>query len=91
MDECENGNVDEYLNDDNCVPCQCVDCKMSRGEFTDEEEYEIGLVEHYAQYIENSECECGSQLRNILYNMLQECMSMGYENAKDETREFLED
>jgi len=102
---CDNDDCDEYnctcgkpdccdnelLEDENCVPCPCVSCKSARGEFTPEEEYEIGLVEHYAQYIENSECECGSQLRNILYSMLQECMSMGYENAKDEMREFLKD
>jgi len=86
-DEVENGNVDEYLEDENCIPCQCVECKMSRGELTDDEEYEIGLVEHYAQYIENSECECGSELRNILYSMLQECMSMGYENKQEEINE----
>jgi len=83
----ENENVDEYLDDDNTIPCPCVHCKSARGEFTDDEEYEIGLVEHYAQYIENSECECGCELRNILYSMLQECMSMGYENAKDEIDE----
>jgi len=90
--EVENENVDELLDgEEHYQDCPCVSCKMSRGEFTDDEEYEIGLVEHYAQYIENSECECGSDLRNILYSMLQECMSMGYENAKDEMREFLED
>jgi len=80
-------DVNEELEDDNCEPCQCVECKSARGEFTAEEEYEIGLVEHYAGYIEDIECECGSELRNVLYSMLQECMSMGYENAKDELDE----
>ena len=82
--ECENGNM---MLEDNEIPCNCVSCKSARGEFTDDEEYEIGLVEHYAQYIENIECECGSELRNILYSMLQECMSMGYENKQEEIDE----
>lgn len=84
--------VDELLEgEEHYQNCQCVSCKSARGEFTADEEYEIGLVEHYAGYIENSECECGSMLRNILYSMLQECMSMGYENAREEMRDFLED
>ena len=78
-EEVEDGNMT-----DNEVPCDCVDCKSARGEFTEDEELEIGLIEHYAQYIEEIECTCGSELRNILYNMMQECMSMGYENAKEE-------
>jgi len=90
MDDCCDDNVN-ILEDNNSIPCNCVNCKSVRGEFTDDEEYEIGLVEHYAQYIENSECECGSQLRNILYSMLQECMSMGYENSREEMKDFLED
>jgi len=87
--EVDNGNVEE--KEELVIPCDCVDCKSARGEFTEDEEYEIGLVEHYAQYIESSPCECGSELRNILYSMLQECMSMGYENSREEMREFLED
>jgi len=75
--------------EDHYQDCGCVSCKSARSEFTPEEEYEIGMVEYYAQYVENS--ECGSQLRNILYSMLQEGISMGYENAKLEMREFLED
>ena len=82
--------VNELLDgEEHYQNCPCVSCKSARGEFTDDEEYEIGLVEHYAQYIENSECECGSELRNILYSMLQECMSMGMKML--EMREFLED
>ena len=87
--DCE--NVDELLDgEEHYQNCSCVSCKQFRGEFTEDEEYEIGLVEHYAGYIENSECECGSDLRNILYSMLQECMSMGYENAREENDEEIE-
>lgn len=76
---------------DNEIPCDCPECKSARGEFTEEEELEIGLVEHYAKYIEEIQCTCGSELRNILYSLVQECMSIGYENSKEEMREFLED
>ena len=84
----EDINMDELLDgEEHYQDCDCISCKSARGEFTEDEEYEIGLVEHYAELIEMSECECGSDLRNILYSMLQECISMGYENAKDEIDE----
>ena len=74
-------NVDEFA----VHPCPCDYCQL-----TDEERTEIELVENYAEYIENIECTCGCSLRNILYSLVQECMSMGYENSKEEMKEFLE-
>jgi len=89
----EFGDVREYLSGkgelDFCelVDEDCIEDEEDMDELLDGEEYEIGLVEHYAELIEESECECGSSLRNILYSILQECMSMGYENAQEEINE----
>lgn len=84
----ENGNM---LDDSNCEPCQCVECKSARDEFTEDEEIQIGLVEHYADLIEDIECTCGCELRNILMSLVQECISLGYEEAKEEMESELEE
>lgn len=79
----ENNEIEEL--------CQCVNCKSARREFTEQEETEIGLVEYYASLIEEIQCTCGCELRNTLYSLVQECIAMGYEESKQEVREFLED
>jgi hypothetical protein len=84
--ECDGGEdeVEDEL-------CQCVYCKSARGEFSEEEEYEIELVEYYADLVESNKCTCGAEIRNILYSFLQEGIEIGYERAKEEMMEFLED
>jgi hypothetical protein len=87
--ECENDGEDEdWVVEDEL--CQCVYCKSARGEFS-EEETEIGLVEYYADLIENIQCSCGCQLRNTLYKLVQECVAMGYEEASEKMRKFIDE
>ena len=88
--ECENDGEDEdWVVEDEL--CQCVYCKSARGEFSEEEEYEIGLVEYYADLVEKNRCTCGAEMRNILFSFLQEGIEIGSERAKEEMMEFLVD
>ncbi len=84
--------IEERLENDNIeMSCQCVNCKSARGEFTEQEETEIGLVEYYASLIEEIQCSCGCQLRNTLYKLVQECVAMGYEEASEKMRKFIDE
>jgi len=95
--ECENGNVDEYLEDDNCVPCQCDDCCESRGEFDDEDECfcqecnqerEEDLIDQCVEVILNGCTDCAIK---CVVNTLLTFKKLGKLEMKQEMKDFLED
>jgi len=77
---------EEFLEE----PCQCVDCKSAREEFTEDEENDIALVEHYADIIENIYCNCGCELRNALYDLICTAKEIGFEDSREEILDFLD-
>ena len=67
--EIENGNIDEYLDNSNCVPCQCETCCESRGEFDDEDIcLECGEVDCECEYEECQCNDCRSQRHDDIVN-----------------------
>jgi hypothetical protein len=88
---------------DVCDECsQCIGCdehcgrgnhneEFSDEELSDEDEEIIKLIEKYASNIENENlCECGCELRNILFELFDVGRNIGFGDAKDQVREFLD-
>jgi len=88
----EQAEIEELATEEDEVvePCRCVDCKSARGEFTEYQENDIALVEHYADLIEDIECTCGCELRNTLYDLLQTAKAIGFEDSREEMLDFLD-
>jgi len=93
---------DEYLNDENCVPCQCETCCEYRGEFDDEDECEFCTCEYCTEEREQSVI---SEFLDMLFNpegACRECViekfidslytfkNFGIKEAKENMREFLD-
>jgi len=103
-EHCGRGNHDEeYLEDDNCVPCQCETYCESRGEFDDEDELEFCTCEYCT---EEREQNAISEFLDMLFDpegACRECIiekfidslytfkNFGIKEVKENMREWLED
>ena len=65
----------------------CCECDDKEG-FSDEDIAIIGLIEDYADEVEDSDYDCCT-LRGILMDAFLTGRSIGNEEVKDEMREFL--
>jgi hypothetical protein len=69
----------------------CENCQYEEENNDDEIEEIIQLIENYADAIENDDSECGCFLRNTLLDLFCLGKRIGYQDARDEFRCFLED
>ncbi len=79
-EECED-EIKEIVCNNNCEEC----------EIPDELCNDIKLIEEYADKIENIECTCGCELRNILYEFLMIGKGIGYEDCKEYIKKFVDE
>lgn len=85
------------LADDPCENCDDVNCRdcvegdKESEEFTDEQRRDVNIVEDFTYKIETANlCNCGCTLRNILFDFLEIGKKIGYEDARDEIKEFID-
>jgi hypothetical protein len=87
--QCECCNCDDEDCDD--FHCTCGENEGDEQEFSDEDEEIIKLIEKYASIIEEEPlCKCGCELRNILFELFDVGRNIGFGDAKDMIKEFLE-
>lgn len=80
--------AEEYIIADEC-DCEICCCVEDEEEFSDEEIAIIGLVEDFADTVEESDCDCGCALRNALMEVFNIGRNIGNREAEDSMREFL--
>ena len=82
-DECE-----EYIDDD-CGDCN--ECVCNQEEFTDQQIEEIKMIEVFAYKLDNVNCDCGCEMRNLLYELFSIGKNVGWNDHKCFMKELMEE
>jgi len=91
----EEANEDEdygenpYEYDDDCGDCN--ECVCNQEEFTDQQIEEIKMIEAFAYRIENVNCDCGCEMRNLLYELFSIGKNVGWNDHKCFMKELMEE
>ena len=91
----EEANEDEdygenpYEYDNDCGDCN--ECVCNQEEFTDQQIEEIKMIEAFAYRIENVNCDCGCEMRNLLYELFSIGKNVGWNDHKCFMKELMEE
>ena len=77
--ECDCDEINELVCNDNCKECE-ITCEACR---------DINIVEDIATEFEESDCQCESCLRNVIYRSLMIGKNIGWDDHKEMLVEFL--
>jgi len=80
---------DDFDDTDDCQECKCNKCECNQEELTDQQLEEVRLIEEFSYIIENTLCDCGYELRDILFKLYSIGKNIGYKDCEDRMREFL--
>jgi len=82
-------NDEEYCDDDDCGDCN--ECVCNQEEFTDQQIEEIKMIESFAYRIENVNCDCGCEMRNLLYELFSIGKNVGWNDHRDYMKELMKE
>jgi len=81
---------DEFEIEDECDGMiEESDC--NKEEFTDQQIEEIKMIETFAYRIENVDCDCGCEMRNLLYELFSIGKNVGWNDHKCFMKELMEE